>query len=241
MSREEVMSKIRKLFALTRSSNEHEAALAASRAREMLSRHNLDMEEVLERGETSDELKATQQGLKAGKYGRVDKWQQSLFAGVARAFDCEPVIVQSIYTGVIFMFIGLTADIEAAVYTYQFLSKTIKRLCNQRLPGIIATYPRYKPNKLRYSYLHGAVEGVLSGLNKRVKEIVKEEDCSALMVVKEGAVKAFMESEYQDLKDKRMRVKVQAERAFVQGYRDGKAVKVPQGLGNSGATPGQLT
>ena len=46
MTREQVVSKVRKLFELSNSSNENEAALAAAKARELLSRYNLSMADL---------------------------------------------------------------------------------------------------------------------------------------------------------------------------------------------------
>ena len=46
MTKEQVVSKVRKLFELSNSSNENEAALAAAKARELLSRYNMSMADL---------------------------------------------------------------------------------------------------------------------------------------------------------------------------------------------------
>ncbi len=46
MTKEQVVSKVRKLFELSNSSNENEAALAAAKARELLSRYKLSMADL---------------------------------------------------------------------------------------------------------------------------------------------------------------------------------------------------
>ena len=46
MTKEEVLSKVRKLFELSNSPNENEAALAAAKARELLARYNLSIADL---------------------------------------------------------------------------------------------------------------------------------------------------------------------------------------------------
>ena len=74
----EILARIRKLLALSTSPNEAEAALAASRAQELLLRHNLDIGVVQQ---TADEHKATR-----GSTDRVGRRSAFEFV-VANAVD----------------------------------------------------------------------------------------------------------------------------------------------------------
>ena len=85
MTRERIIERVRKLLALSNSSNEHEAALAAAHAQRLLAEHNLAMSELELQAEGAGEAE-----LVVAK--TVAKWLSSLFATVANAFDCFPIV-----------------------------------------------------------------------------------------------------------------------------------------------------
>src|SRR5439155_27189213 len=78
-----VLTKIKKLLALSASSNPNEAALAAAKAQELLMQHNLTMSQV----ETHGESKYGEAFVKTGS--RV--WRRLLLAVIARNNFCEMV------------------------------------------------------------------------------------------------------------------------------------------------------
>ena len=71
MTKEEVVSKVRKLFELSNSANENEAALAAAKAREFLSRYNLSMAD-LPTDDMTRVIAATEACVQVGKV--VHNW-----------------------------------------------------------------------------------------------------------------------------------------------------------------------
>lgn len=84
--KKEVIEKIKKLLALSNSSNEHEAALAASHAQRLLSEHNLAMTDVEARKEAEVADKVETDAAKT-----LPKWVWELLWGVQKAFDCQVV------------------------------------------------------------------------------------------------------------------------------------------------------
>ncbi len=76
-----VLSKIKKLLALSTSSNPNEAALAAAKAQELLMIHNLTLSQV----EAQGEEKYCEAFVKTGS--RV--WQRLLLTVIARNNFCE--------------------------------------------------------------------------------------------------------------------------------------------------------
>jgi len=117
-----IIDKIRKLLALANSSNEHEAALAASHAQRLLSAHNLAMADIQSehKPQSADKVEATVSKT-------LPKWVRHLSAGVCTAFDCQGIHHPA--TGKL-TFIGVGADVQIAAYTFTYLDKTVRKLCS---------------------------------------------------------------------------------------------------------------
>ena len=83
--REKVYDKVRKLLALSTSPNEHEAALAAERARELLDKYQISLAEV-DSAEFTEIIEG--EGIKTG-YSSPRQWLHTLAMSTAKAFDCK--------------------------------------------------------------------------------------------------------------------------------------------------------
>src|SRR5687767_2279756 len=79
---EQVVERVRKLLALSSSSNPHEAALAAERALEIAQRHNLDLSRV-------DGPLEGPFAERAYDVGGAAQWRWLLMSAVARAHFCR--------------------------------------------------------------------------------------------------------------------------------------------------------
>lgn len=117
--KETIIKKVKKLFALANSSNEHEAALAAAHAQRLLAEHNLAMSDIEARQEATAANKVETSSAKA-----LPKWIWRLLNGVNQAFDSDCVH----YSGGKIVFIGVGADPQVAAYTFSYLDKTILTL-----------------------------------------------------------------------------------------------------------------
>ena len=115
-----VIEKIKKLLALANSSNEHEAALAASHAQRLLSEHNLAMADIeaANKPEKADKVEASVSKT-------LPKWLRILSASVSAAFDCQAVHYPS--TGKM-VFIGVGADVQIAAATGPDGKKALRQL-----------------------------------------------------------------------------------------------------------------
>jgi hypothetical protein len=133
----QIIDGIRKLLALSASANEHEAALAASRAREMLQKHNLTLGVINDASKQRAEQMATDWlGTRLQPHVTQLAWACELMFDV-RCF------VRSVYAdsedwtwrharSKQFVFIGLRANVEAAVCTHAYLCATVSALARQR-------------------------------------------------------------------------------------------------------------
>lgn len=180
-----VIEKIRKLLALSHSSNEHEAALAARHAQRLLAAHNLALADV--EAVTADS-RAEQVELAAPR--KLPKWARLLSAGVGDAFDCRALHHPA--RGAL-IFIGAGADPHVAAHTYAYVERTLRRLCRTHLQG---RFPRGAGGRLReasrQSYYLGAVSAINSNL--REQKVRTPVTPNALVPVKEGLIQAVMDS-----------------------------------------------
>jgi hypothetical protein len=126
-----ILTRIRKLLQLSKSGNEHEAALATERAAALMAEHEIHEAEV-RLSEPSVIKTAEPIGIHKPidrKAGKRIAWHNSLAWGVSRKFHC------SYYTqsGVI-VFFGRLSQIQAASYTLQFLIREVERLVDTSAP-----------------------------------------------------------------------------------------------------------
>jgi hypothetical protein len=122
MTKEEVLSKVRKLFELSNSPNENEAALAAAKARELLARYNLSIAD-LPTDDANSTLTPTEISVCLGKAVRI--WLKGLLLHVAEGFDCQHILRRRYGRDTVLSFIGTPADAEVAIYTFRFLYRQL--------------------------------------------------------------------------------------------------------------------
>lgn len=205
--KEKIIDKVRKLLALSTSSNEHEAALAASHAQRLLAEHNLAMSdlEVKEAGADASDLDL--------KRKTVDKWLRSLFGSVAAAFDCSAISISNSTTTRL-RFIGCGEDPQVAMYTMQYLVKEIERLAKQFVKGLP---PHTNKAMHRKSFLLGAVNGVRAQLAQQKK--ATPTTSTALVPVKQHLIKQFVAENHGEART----VKTRRSSVYSDSYAKGKA------------------
>lgn len=219
MTRERVIERVRKLLALSSSSNEHEAALAAAHAQRLLSEHNLAM----------SELEVQQQG--AGEVElhlarTVAKWISSLFATVASAFDCMPVVTTEASRSRL-RFIGVGEDPEVAACTLEFLISELRRLASAYLAGLDQAQGKLTTShrqKVRNSYLLGGAFGVAEALRRQ--KASTPTTSTALVPVKDALIKEYCSQNFGQLQNRRSRSSAVISHAFQQGSQDGAALQL---------------
>ncbi len=220
MEQNSIIEKIRKLLALSNSSNEHEAALAASHVQRLLSEHNLAMADI----ETSQKPeKADRIETSAAK--ALPKWVRHLCAGVSSAFDCQAIHHPA--TGTM-SFIGVGADVQIAAYTFSYLEKTIRRLCTAyiKLQVSAATANRQR-ELIRHSYYLGAV----SIINQLLAAQKKETPITpgTLVQHKEALIRQTV-NELGHIRTIRSRKSYVNSGAYLQGQSDGKQIGIHRGI-----------
>jgi len=202
MTNSDVASKIRKLLALSSSPNEHEAANAAAKARELLAKHNLALAD-LPLAEKEQAATDVQKHCIQLKRLRTPSWVKRLFWGLARVFD-----VRVIYTTGTRLHmpeitvLGIIADIEAFSATFEYLADQIEKLAEKDLPGLVLKHPWESAITLRLSYSAGCVDRVVQRIRRLTSHARQEEICRCMdvMIMKRDAIEAFVKEQFPRLK-----------------------------------------
>ncbi|MHB8829220.1 MAG: DUF2786 domain-containing protein [Syntrophales bacterium] len=215
-----IIEKIKKLLALANSSNEFEAALAATHAQRLLSEHNLGMADI-EASHKPD--KADKIEMEATKI--LPKWVRHLSAGVCNAFDCQAVHNA---TKGIMTFIGVGADAQVAAYTFTYLDRTVRKLCSTYMKSHVSdTITGRKRELRRQSYYLGAVSTITVRLGEQ--KVCTPVTPGALVPIKEALIKQTI-NEFGTIRTIHSRRSYIHYDAYSKGQNDGRQVGIHQGV-----------
>lgn len=215
-----VLERIAKLLRLANSPNEHEAAIAASKAQELMFRYGITASQVESTASTkADTVKS--QVVRDVFEGKVRTgWRAKLFSSVGRTSMCFPYTDIDIRTGDPYgIYIGVESDVQVAVYVFTYLKTTLERqaelyIRKNHLRGGAAISGRS-------SWLNGACDAVTKRL---VDEFIKRkqeagEIGTALVVSREGEISRYLQTHAMRFKTHRSRVRVT--KSYVDGMRHG--------------------
>ena len=235
--KEKLIEKIRKLMALSHSPNEHEAALAAARAREILDKYDLSLTEV----EVNEE-EIIEHRVDTGTQN-APLWMGRLAVAVSRAFNCR---VFKIYG--IMVFCGTKADTQVSDYTYMFLFRTVRRLCKEHKASLERSGiwdAQFKGRFGSRTYMQSYALGVVNSIDQKLRDFVqskermqKFEDFKKatgkdLMVIKNQAVDRYCSKLHLRRGHSHSRVDYSG---FEAGQRDGRNVQIHHGINGTNNT-----
>jgi Protein of unknown function (DUF2786) len=173
---EPILSKIKKLLALSTSSNPNEAALAAAKAQELLMQHNLTMSMISTQDESSYERSFIQTGKRI--------WRRLLVSVLARNNFCEPCYDPQTSQTIL---IGEAHNCEVVGYLYTYL-------LGQLEPMAVAAYKISLTSMHAKTWLDAFYVGAINSIGHRL-EAQKQEmaaasnACKALIVSKDAELK----------------------------------------------------
>lgn len=130
MTHTEAIQKAAKLLRLATSSNPHEAALAASRAQEIIDRHNLDaagLEGLADQPSAEPIRNFFDDPLDAAK---SDRWRCGLALVLAEANQCKVIL-----HGGRLCLIGRPSDVSTIRYFYAMLCAEVERIASAQCAG----------------------------------------------------------------------------------------------------------
>ncbi len=231
VTKEQVLSKVRKLFELSNSPNENEAALAASKARELLARFNLSIADL-----PTDEIRTvippTEASVRVGK--AVKNWVKGLLIHIANGFECQHIIRRRHGSNTVLSFIGTPADAEIAVYTFQFLYRQLHGLAERALPRLKRENRGWSTAALKSAYLDGAVKRIGEMFREQTEAIraAERHDCKELVLAKDRIIKDYMAAAFPNIRMEYGRRRVVSAAAFDKGYNDAGKINLRPGITN---------
>lgn len=212
-----ILDKIQKLFALSHSPNEAEAAAAAAKAHDLLKQYNLSLDELAPRAEVAQEL--FQEGA------RTRQWRLQLVSAVARANYCG-VFMESLrrldpqtgrlQTSQKINLVGREHNLRATRLMTDYLFSCVDRLANQhkkRGPGA------------NESYRKGVADSLCQRLVQLREDDLRRAETSRELVLREdNAVQKFFQDK--QMRTKTIRSRVSNLSSYSRGRSDGQTISL---------------
>lgn len=201
MEDNKVLDKIKKLLALSKSPNEHEAQAAMLKAQELMAKYNISVEESVETEITYTSTIAETSGNST--------FRAPLSAIIAKNFRCEVFMANDCIA-----FYGHSEDVPVCKEVFEYAYKTIKKLGTKR----------YNEAKKAGYETRGFYTQYQTAFLIALKDAF-EKQCTALMIVTPTDVTENFIKMSEGWSKKKMSMQNRGinVRAYQQGTRDGKA------------------
>lgn len=220
---DKILDRIRRLLALSTSSNEHEAALAASKAQDLLLKYNLEMSQIEQTVEDEVERWNFLNPL-------TETWLDVLINGIATNNMCRVIRGKGYKDGQregdkfipgkevrhYYMF-GKKPNLEVTVYMYSYLAAEIDRLTPV---GQTAKYVR--------AFRLGAAAKVAERMKEELKTFQSTEETKALVVVTDKAVAERLKQDFP--RTTTSSISIGDSRGYHDGQAAGKTINFRQGV-----------
>src|SRR5215469_2538003 len=214
-----ILDKIKKLLALSTSSNPNEAASAAAKAQALLAQYNLDLSQVeAHSGETSDYC---QQDIVVGG---VSRWRKTLMLVLARPNFCAVVSYKGTER---ISIVGEPHNIEVVKYLYEYLV--------QQLEPMAATAYRQSGSSMhartwKDSFFYGAIASIDQRLKEQAQVFADtSEQSRALVVVKDAELRAAMKRYHPNVTPGQ-RKHLRSQDGFQQGVEAGQRIALHKAI-----------
>ena len=175
-----LLEKVRKLLALSESPNEHEAALAAAKAQEILDRENLSIFD-LKPPSTSDV-----DSYVIDERTRCAVWESHLFTMLARIYDLRPYRDSGCLK-----VIGFKQDVDVFQSIHTYLSLVIELLALKEKRRCLGQ-DRKQAFRFRTSFCHGASDRICEIIKlQRAERLSQDVKCTALVMQKKKRIHSW--------------------------------------------------
>lgn len=222
---ERILEKVRRLLMLSQSSNPHEAAAAAAKAQELLTRYNLEIPGV-------PEAQREDYGREMYDIGNNAAWRASLLHVVAKHHYCQAVSHGAGKVGIV----GQRHNIEIATYLYEYLAREIDRLADvgwRDYTGWAASSRVWKND-----FRTGAVVAINQALDQQERTQEAAPDTMALIVRNDRALAEATRRVYPHLRHTSR--KARAGDGYYAGHRAGQGIGINPGVRQGAASSGLL-
>lgn len=223
MTKPEIIAKIKKCLALSKSSNEHEAAAALRQARKLMEAHGISDTDVLA-------AEAEEHRAKSGANSRPSLWETQLASKIADAFACQ-LIFRGGWDGE-WAFIGCGVSPEIAQYAFTVLRRQAKRAREE--------YIKAKLKRCKVAIKTRRADLFSEGWVRSVSGAIAAFSCTEQQT---AAIEAYVDKNYPALRDVNTRSR-NAGRGlrdhelddYHSGHRSGKDARLHHGVSGAGQT-----
>lgn len=186
---DKVISKLRKILALTESPEEGEAATAALMLQRFLTEYNLSISDLESKG-AAKVVAVTESGIDLGK--AAFRWKLDLAEEIAEHYFCVGIV--SRYRKTV-TFAGRPENVEALKMLYTWVVDQIKRLSSEsRKAHQVEHSEHVDPLRWQVNFGVGAVERLMSRLN--VAKAEADSSTTALAIHHAKEISDYTEKKY---------------------------------------------
>lgn len=216
MSNERIISKIKKLLALSKSSNANEAAIALNQAQKLMKEYDIDLANI----EIKEEINGRQFAYSGGSY------VPSIASIIKDVFGVEVLVQGNAKRKVSYIFVGTKDKAEVASYFFDVLIRKVMQARRNKLKELSESlkYVNKKTKiKIADSFCLGWCCAVSQKLEKMILEPAEEE-----MLKNYSNQKVFGKNDY----FKKMNEKTNniIDNVAKEGYQEGKNVELFFGM-----------
>lgn len=244
----EIVARIAKLIRLSDSPNVNEAASAAAKAQELLRKHNLELADILMKGEDNKSLITMRKIPAVERAYDMRKWRLLLFGSVCQYNYCRALNQMIGGTGrrkarqMFLIVMGREIDIEVVLQVYHSLVNQMEVIANaevkrQEAAGNIAS--NWKGNKnsrtWKASFLLGAYFSVASAMELEYLTAMKTNTTQKGLVVQtDKLIQEFQDDTFDKVRNNPIKASELAKDgptdALRKGMIAGKDIKPRQGI-----------
>lgn len=216
-NKSDVIEKVKKLLALSKSSNQHEAELAAQRASDLMKKYQIDAAVVEATSIKSGKERVADVHFEVPDLRMKYQWVVTLGIAAAKLFD-GTILVNGRLHGTGFVFVGFESEIpmmkEAFLHFYNawkgFVDADLAAAKEKHLarmqerkdspsPFWLPVLPWAPKDTMKFKHGHG--QGYADALYRRCRDVADQRnaqvqaasnDCHALVLVRSGAITAHL-------------------------------------------------
>jgi hypothetical protein len=226
----DILEKIRKLLRLadrSRGATENEARVAMAKAQELMTRHNIDSALLrMERGETGGGSFTVDKG-KVDLPKTLNPADLMILSLLQQHFNVKTILMRG-GRGTPVDIIGAPADIDFAIFAFNFLRQTFFRCWNE--------FKTTRTNPDKASYYRGLRDGLdseLKAAKKRAEDsyAADQRQAYALVVVdQQAAITRYVEDHYGKLRNRANRRRDLDAGSYFAGETKGRTIRINRPL-----------
>ncbi len=224
-----IIDKVKKLLALSKSSNIHEAAAAAGAANKLIDEYRLSEIDIAIEGIDSDSI--VEDDSYIYETGRITQWKVDLISTLGSHYGVVDYIFSSYPEGrkvSKFKLVGRSSDIQIVRYMFAWLNGECQRLANAQVKG--------QGHVVVASYCRGFVAGIAIQLHASRQEVQKTATSSAIIKLDARFQESekFMHSKYNNIKTVSTKSHSQlSPQAYMAGQQQGKNIHLGSAMSGS--------